>query len=103
MIDFALAAQNLPNGGLMIEPSPSGNNAEPFHLNQQGMDARILMTLQDPKRHLRQIARNPRPQGESLSRSQFLACYEKRTRRQKSSDSPLGAGVPKQNLSSFYG
>jgi hypothetical protein len=46
VIDFALAAQSLPNGGLMIEPSPSGNNAEPFHLNQQGMDARILMTLQ---------------------------------------------------------
>ena len=46
VIDFALAAQTLPNNGLMVEPNPNGNNDEPFHLNQQGMDARILMTLQ---------------------------------------------------------
>jgi len=46
VIDFALAASNLPNGGLMEEHDASGQKTEPFHLNQQGMDARILLTLQ---------------------------------------------------------
>ena len=46
VIDFALAASALPNGGLMEEHDASGQQTEPFHLNQQGMDARILMTLQ---------------------------------------------------------
>jgi hypothetical protein len=46
VIDFGRAAANLPNGGLMEEHTQNGERTEAFHLNQQGMDARIVMTLQ---------------------------------------------------------
>jgi hypothetical protein len=46
VIDFALAAKSLPNAGLMVEHDETAQQTEPFHLNQQGMDARILLTLQ---------------------------------------------------------
>ncbi|NJM40798.1 MAG: hypothetical protein HC853_08515 [Anaerolineae bacterium] len=46
VIDFGRVAANLPNGGLMEEHAQNGERTEAFHLNQQGMDARIVMTLQ---------------------------------------------------------
>jgi hypothetical protein len=46
VIDFALAAKNLPNGGLAEERNVDLQPIDPFHVNEMGMDARILMTLQ---------------------------------------------------------
>ena len=46
VIDFALAARQLPNGGLVIEHNTNMQEIEPFHVNEAGMDARILLTLQ---------------------------------------------------------
>lgn len=46
VIDFALAARQLPNGGLVIEHNATMQEIEPFHVNEAGMDARILLTLQ---------------------------------------------------------
>lgn len=46
VIDFALAARQLPNGGLAIERNDNLQTIEPFHVNEAGMDARILLTLQ---------------------------------------------------------
>ncbi|MCS7055011.1 MAG: SGNH/GDSL hydrolase family protein [Thermoflexales bacterium] len=46
VIDFALAARQLPNGGLAIERNDNLQTIEPFHVNEVGMDARILLTLQ---------------------------------------------------------
>ncbi|BCX03742.1 MAG: hypothetical protein KatS3mg053_1680 [Candidatus Roseilinea sp.] len=46
VIDFALAARQLPNGGLAIEHNDNLQKIEPFHVNEVGMDARILLTLQ---------------------------------------------------------
>lgn len=46
VIDFAKAAQTLPDGGLAQERNVNLQPIEPFHVNEAGMDARILMTLQ---------------------------------------------------------
>ncbi len=46
VIDFALAARQLPNGGLVVEHNANMQVIEPFHLNEAGMDAKILLTLQ---------------------------------------------------------
>ncbi len=46
VIDFALAAKSLPNGGLAEERNADLQPIDPFHVNELGMDARIIMTLQ---------------------------------------------------------
>lgn len=46
VIDYALAVKNLPGGGLIDEKNTDGKQIEPFHINEIGMDARIIMTLQ---------------------------------------------------------
>jgi hypothetical protein len=45
VIDFWLATRSLPNNGLADESSAQAQNTNPFHLNEQGMDMRMLMTL----------------------------------------------------------
>jgi hypothetical protein len=45
VIDFALAAKTLPKGGLIDERNLNSQTIDPFHVNEIGMDARILMTL----------------------------------------------------------
>ncbi len=46
VIDFALAVKGLPNGGLVEERNTDGKSIQPFHINEEAMDARIVMTLQ---------------------------------------------------------
>ena len=46
VIDFALAAKSLRDGGLAQERNADLQPIEPFHVNELGMDARIIMTLQ---------------------------------------------------------
>jgi hypothetical protein len=46
VIDFALAARQLPDGGLAQERNTDLHPIDPFHLNEAGMDAKILLTLQ---------------------------------------------------------
>jgi hypothetical protein len=46
VIDFNKAAQTLPDGGLAQERNVELQPIDPFHVNEAGMDARILMTLQ---------------------------------------------------------
>lgn len=46
VIDFDKAAQALPDGGLAKERNVDLQPIDPFHVNEAGMDARILMTLQ---------------------------------------------------------
>jgi hypothetical protein len=46
VIDFALAAKQLPDGGLAQERNVDLQPIDPFHVNEAGMDAKILMTLQ---------------------------------------------------------
>jgi hypothetical protein len=46
VIDFALAAKQLPDGGLAQERNVDLQPIDPFHVNEVGMDAKILMTLQ---------------------------------------------------------
>jgi hypothetical protein len=46
VIDFDKAAQTLPDGGLAQERNVDLQPIDPFHVNEAGMDARILMTLQ---------------------------------------------------------
>ncbi len=46
VIDFALAARQLPGGGLVKEHNVNLQPIDPFHLNEAGMDAKILLTLQ---------------------------------------------------------
>ncbi len=46
VIDFGKAAQALPDGGLAQERNVDLQAIDPFHVNEAGMDARILMTLQ---------------------------------------------------------
>jgi hypothetical protein len=46
VIDFNKAAQTLPDGGLAQERNTDLQPIDPFHVNEAGMDARILMTLQ---------------------------------------------------------
>jgi hypothetical protein len=45
VIDFWLATRELPNNGLAEERNNNLQSANPFHLNEQGMDTRMLMTL----------------------------------------------------------
>ncbi len=49
VIDFYLATRNLPNHGLADEHNDALQSVSPFHLNEQGMDMRIFMTLQTLK------------------------------------------------------
>lgn len=46
VIDFDKAAVALPDGGLAQERNVNLQPIDPFHVNEAGMDARILMTLQ---------------------------------------------------------
>lgn len=46
VIDFDKAAATLPDGGLAQERNVNLQPIDPFHVNEAGMDARILMTLQ---------------------------------------------------------
>lgn len=46
VIDFALAARQLPNAGLSEERNANLQPIDPFHVNEAGMDARIWLTLQ---------------------------------------------------------
>ena len=46
VIDFALAAKGLPDGGLAKERNADLQPIDPFHVNELGMDARIIMMLQ---------------------------------------------------------
>jgi hypothetical protein len=46
VIDFALAAKQLPDGGLAQERNVDLQPIDPFHVNEVGMDAKILLTLQ---------------------------------------------------------
>lgn len=46
VIDFDKASQTLPDGGLAKERNVNLQPIDPFHVNEAGMDARILMTLQ---------------------------------------------------------
>jgi hypothetical protein len=46
VIDFDRAAGTLPDGGLAQERNENLQQIDPFHVNEAGMDARILMTLQ---------------------------------------------------------
>jgi len=46
VIDLALAARQLPDGGLVKERNVNLQLVDPFHLNEAGMDAKILLTLQ---------------------------------------------------------
>lgn len=45
VIDFALAARALPNGGLVDERNLDGKQIAPFHISELAMDARAVMTL----------------------------------------------------------
>jgi hypothetical protein len=49
VIDFWLATRGLPNNGLAEERNSSLQVTNSFHLNEQGMDMRMLMTLQTLK------------------------------------------------------
>ncbi|MCL4504877.1 MAG: SGNH/GDSL hydrolase family protein [Chloroflexi bacterium] len=49
VVDFYLATRNLPNNGLLDEHNNALQTTNPFHLNEQGMDMRIFMTLQTLK------------------------------------------------------
>jgi hypothetical protein len=49
VIDFWLATRNLTNYGLAEERNSEQQLTNPFHLNEEGMDMRILMTLQTLK------------------------------------------------------
>jgi hypothetical protein len=57
VIDFALGVKGLPNGGLVDEYNLDGKSIAPFHINEEAMDARIVMTLQT----LSQFASAPAP------------------------------------------
>jgi hypothetical protein len=57
VIDFALGVKGLPNGGLVDEFNLDGKAIQPFHINEEAMDARIVMTLQT----LAQFASGPAP------------------------------------------
>lgn len=46
VIDFALAAASLPDHGLAQERNVDLQPIDPFHVNEAGMDAKILLTLQ---------------------------------------------------------
>ncbi len=46
VIDFGAVAKNLPNHGLMEEHDAGKQLTTPFHLNDKGMDTRIVMMLQ---------------------------------------------------------
>jgi hypothetical protein len=46
VIDFWLATRSLTNYGLAEERNSEQQLTNPFHLNEEGMDMRILMTLQ---------------------------------------------------------
>jgi hypothetical protein len=49
VIDFWLATRTLPNNGLADEHNNALQTTNPFHLNEQGMDMKMLMTLQTLK------------------------------------------------------
>jgi hypothetical protein len=49
VIDFWRATRSLPNNGLAAEHNNVLQTTNPFHLNEQGMDMRIFMTLQTLK------------------------------------------------------
>ena len=49
VIDFWLATRSLTNNGLAEERNSAQQLTNPFHLNEEGMDMRILMTLQTLK------------------------------------------------------
>lgn len=57
VIDFAAAAQSLPNGGLVDERNTDGDVIAPFHINELGMDLRMMQTLQT----LAQFVDAPKP------------------------------------------
>lgn len=46
VIDFGAVAKTLPNRGLMEERDAKAQATTPFHLNDKGMDIRIVMMLQ---------------------------------------------------------
>jgi hypothetical protein len=46
VIDFAMAARTLPDGGLAQERNVDLLPIDPFHVSEVGMDAKILLTLQ---------------------------------------------------------
>ncbi|HEY3288878.1 MAG TPA: SGNH/GDSL hydrolase family protein [Anaerolineae bacterium] len=49
VIDFWLATRNLPNHGMLTEQNDAQKTTNSFHLNEQGMDMRMFMTLQTIK------------------------------------------------------
>ncbi len=49
VIDFYLATRALPNNGMLIERNDAQKITNSFHLNEQGMDMRMLMTLETLK------------------------------------------------------
>jgi hypothetical protein len=49
VVDFWLATRDLVNNGLADEHNAALQTTNPFHLNEQGMDTRMLMTLQTLK------------------------------------------------------
>lgn len=57
VIDFAQGVKPLSGAGLVDEYTIEGKKIEPFHINEAGMDARMLMTLQT----LAQIADTANP------------------------------------------
>lgn len=97
VIDFALAARQLPNGGLVAERNASLQFIEPFHVNELGMDARILLTLQT----LAQLPRlGPAPQATPQPKKQPIPLPTRRpqTTVQASATSPLPSREPRPNL-----
>ncbi|PJF48272.1 MAG: SGNH/GDSL hydrolase family protein [Chloroflexi bacterium] len=97
VIDFALAARQLPNGGLAAERNASLQLIEPFHVNEVGMDARILLTLQA----LAQFPRlSPTPQATPQPRKPLSPASTKRpqaTARAPATPPPTPP-APKQHL-----
>jgi GDSL-like Lipase/Acylhydrolase family len=55
VIDFAQAVRALPNNGLVDERNTDGKVIDAFHINELGMDTRMVMTLQT----LSQLGRIP--------------------------------------------
>ena len=49
VIDFYLATRTLPNNGMLVERNDAQKATNSFHLNEQGMDMRMFMTLQTLK------------------------------------------------------
>lgn len=49
VIDFSLATRPLPNNGMLVERNDAQKITNSFHLNEQGMDVRMLMTLETIK------------------------------------------------------